>query len=258
MTAANTRTIETGRQTVVGVGLAIALMTTWVLIHVYGVYIHAWTAWSAVVAPPLILLQTWLSVGLFIVAHDAMHGSLAPGRPAVNTAFGTLALGLYAGFRFKRLRAAHHRHHAAPGTADDPDFHPDAPRSFLPWFARFFRTYFGWRELVVLTLAVGVAVLLLHARMTNLLAFWALPALLSALQLFVFGTWLPHRVTDHAFDDQHNARSSGYGSLVSLATCFHFGRHLEHHLQPGVPWWGLDKLASERRSAATPTPTDRR
>lgn len=250
MTRAPLTETETRRQTRIGLGLALALMSSWLLIHVYGVYGHEWSAWSLVLAPLLILLQTWLSVGLFIVAHDAMHGSLAPGRPGVNTAFGTLALGLYAGFRFKRLRTAHHAHHAAPGTAADPDFHPGEPRRFLPWFVRFFRTYFGWRELAVLTAAVAVAVFVLHARMINLLAFWALPALLSALQLFVFGTWLPHRVSDRAFEDHHNARSSAFGSWMSLATCFHFGRHLEHHLEPGVPWWRLDALASARQARA--------
>lgn len=260
MATASMRTTGTARQTVIGLGLAVALITAWLVIHVYGVYFHRWSVWGVVLAAPLILLQTWLSVGLFIVAHDAMHGSLAPGLPRVNTAFGTLALALYAGFRFKRLRAAHHAHHAAPGTVDDPDFHPEAPRSFLPWFLRFFTTYFGWREFAVLTLAVGVSLLVLHAAVANLLAFWAFPALLSALQLFVFGTWLPHRVSDRAFDDRHNARSSEFGTLMSLVTCFHFGRHLEHHLHPGVPWWRLDDLASSRKAAArsanrSPAPT---
>lgn len=243
MTAGERRT-----QTLIGLGLAIALMAAWSAVHVYGVYFHEWSVWSAVVAPLLVVLQTWLSVGLFIIAHDAMHGSLAPGRPGVNTAFGTLALGLYAGFRFKRLRTAHHAHHAAPGTAADPDFHPEAPRSFAPWFVRFFRTYFGGFELAVLTAAVAIAVFGLRAQMSNLLVFWAAPALLSAVQLFFFGTWLPHRESDRPFSDRHKARSSEFGTALSLLTCFHFGRHHEHHLAPALPWWRLDAFASARRS----------
>ena len=168
-----------------------------------------------------------------------MHGSLAPGRPRLNAGVGSIVLALYAGFRFRRLNTAHHAHHAAPGTVDDPDFFAAAPRAFLPWFLNFFRTYFGWTELVVLTLLVAIAVFLLKAGMANLLVFWAAPALLSALQLFLFGTWLPHRHTDIPFADAHNSRSSGFGELMSLLTCFHFGRHHQHHVEPWRPWWRL-------------------
>jgi beta-carotene ketolase (CrtW type) len=234
-------------QTRVGVGLAAAIIGAWITLHIHAVYRYHWSGWSVLEAPLIVALQTWLSVGLFIVAHDAMHGSLAPGRPRVNAAIGGFALFAYAGFRFRRLQLAHHAHHAAPGTADDPDFHAAAPRSLGPWFWRFFRTYFGWRELAVLTVIVAVAVFGLGAGVLNLLVFWALPALLSALQLFIFGTWLPHRQTDRPFADRHNARSSGFGTTLSLLTCFHFGRHHEHHLHPGIPWWRLDAFSKAQR-----------
>jgi len=230
-------------QTLIGLGLAAAIIGGWIGVLVLAVYGYQWSGWSVIQAPLIIALQTWLSVGLFIVAHDAMHGSLAPGRPRTNAAIGSFALLIYAGFSFRRLRPAHHAHHAAPGTEEDPDFHAGAPRSFLPWFWRFFRTYFGWRELAVLTVIVGCAVFGLGAPVLNLLVFWAVPALLSALQLFIFGTWLPHRQTDRAFEDRHNARSSGFGTTLSLLTCFHFGHHHEHHLQPATPWWRLDTAA---------------
>ncbi|MEG8017066.1 hypothetical protein [Sphingomonas sp. LR55] len=35
--------------------------------------------------------------------------------------------------------------------------------------------------------------LLLGAPLGNIVIFWALPALGAVAQLFVFGTWLPHR-----------------------------------------------------------------
>jgi beta-carotene ketolase (CrtW type) len=229
------------RQALIGLALASALIASWLTLHIYGVYFHRWTVWSVLIAPVVIGVQTWLSVGLFIVAHDAMHGSLAPGRPRLNAFMGQLSLGLYAGFHFKRLKSAHFDHHRAPGTADDPDFHADDPKAFWPWFWRFFRTYFGWREMAVLSALVAAAVLLLGARIPNLLLFWAIPALASALQLFTFGTWLPHRTRDVPFADHHNARSNGFSSLLSLLTCFHFGRHHEHHLAPWEPWWRLDK-----------------
>lgn len=230
------------RQAMVGLALAAALIGAWIGLHVYGVYLHRWSAWSILVAPACVAVQTWLSVGLFIVAHDAMHGSLAPGRPRVNAAVGRLCLAIYAGFRFDRMKAAHFQHHRAPGTPDDPDYHPDDPTVFGAWFLRFFRTYFGVREMAAIT-GYAVIALLLGAPLINLLVFWAAPALLSALQLFTFGTWLPHRSGDGPFPDRHNARSSGFGSVLSLLTCFHFGRHHEHHLEPWRPWWRLDRSA---------------
>lgn len=239
MADVSTRSRTVPNQTLIGLTLAGLIATSWLFLHVYGVYFHRWSAWSVAAVPVIVAIQTWLTVGLFIVAHDAMHGSLAPGRPRLNIAVGSVALALYAGFRFEGLKIAHHAHHATPGTADDPDFHANAPRAFAPWFYGFFRTYFGWREMAVLTLLVGVAVFALGAKIPNLLVFWAAPALLSALQLFTFGTWLPHRHTDDGFPDHHNARTSSFSPILSLVTCFHFGRHHEHHLTPWVPWWRL-------------------
>ena len=70
--------------------------------------------------------------------------------------------------------------------------------------------------------------------------FWPLPSILASIQLFVFGTWLPHRPDHDAFPDRHNARSTRFGRPLSLLTCFHFGGyHHEHHLYPSVPWWQL-------------------
>jgi beta-carotene ketolase (CrtW type) len=97
--------------------------------------------------------------------------------------------------------------------------------------------------MAVLTSLVVIALFGLGADVRNLLAFWAAPALLSALQLFTFGTWLPHRQTDDPFADHHNARSSSFGPLLSLLTCFHFGRHHEHHLTPWKPWWRLSRTS---------------
>lgn len=236
-------------QAAIGLSLAATLIGGWIAVHVYGVYAYHWSAVGLAVAPLIVALQTWLSIGLFIVAHDAMHGSLAPGRPVLNTAIGGLCLGLYAGFRFDHLKASHMRHHQDPGTDRDPDFHAAAPRAFMPWLAGFVRTYFGWREFGILSLYVAVSLVLLRAEVASLLVFWALPALLSAVQLFFFGTWLPHRHDDAAFADRHNARTSHYPSALSLLTCFYFGRHHEHHLYPWLPWWRLD--AAYRKRART-------
>ncbi|MDP1027001.1 fatty acid desaturase [Sphingomonas sp. KR1UV-12] len=194
----------------------------------------------------IVLLQAWLSTGLFIVAHDCMHGSLAPGRPSLNTVVGTLCLGAYAGLSYGALLPKHHAHHAAPGTPEDPDFHAGAPRRALPWFVSFFRNYYTHGQLVRITLA-AVVYLILGASLLNIVVFWALPALLALAQLFVFGTYLPHRHDSRPFADRHNARSNTLRPALSLLTCFHFGAyHHEHHLSPGTPWWRLPAFRREK------------
>jgi beta-carotene ketolase (CrtW type) len=235
------------RQARIGLSLAGLILSAWVAVHIYGVFALRWTPSAWVIAPALTALQTWLSVGLFIVAHDAMHGSLAPGRPRVNRSMGRLCLALYAGFSYDRLFSAHHQHHAKSGTADDPDFDADHPNRFWPWFAKFFRTYFGLVQMSVVSLWGTIEIFALHGRVENVLCFWAIPAILSAGQLFLFGTWLPHRHGPIPFNDAANARSSGYPWLLSLITCFHFGYHLEHHTRPDLPWW---RLPQARRAAA--------
>jgi beta-carotene/zeaxanthin 4-ketolase len=230
------------RQTATGLALAGLILAAWLSLHLYGVFLHRWSAADWLLVPLLVALQTWLGTGLFIVAHDAIHGSLAPGRPELNRSIGQVCVALYAGFSFARLAQKHRMHHAAPGSDADPDFHPAAPTAFVPWFARFFRTYFGWRELAAVSAVLTVYVLALGTSPLNAAVFWGLPAILSALQLFTFGTYLPHRHGNAAFRDPHRARSLDYPWLLSLAACFHFGRHHEHHLHPSAPWWRLPGL----------------
>ena len=238
--------MSAARQTVIGLTLAALIAAAWLATHIWGVFLHPWTAIGIATAPMLIALNTWLGAGMFIVAHDAMHGSLAPGRPAVNRAVGQLAVGLYAAFPFGLLNRKHHEHHRSPGSPDDPDFHAEAPTAFWPWYLRFFRTYFGWRQAAIIV-SVFLVYRLLGASWLNAAVFWGLPSILSSLQLFTFGTWLPHRHDGAPFADRHNARTQEFGWLPSLLTCFHFGYHREHHLSPTTPWWRLPAVRAERR-----------
>jgi beta-carotene ketolase (CrtW type) len=239
--------MDEGRQAMVGIGLALTIAGGWAVLHIYSIFF----APPMVIAPLLVAVLCWLNVGLFIVAHDAMHGSLAPRRPAVNRWAGRASLALYAGFSFDRLLAKHFEHHKRPGTEHDPDYSVTHSRRFWPWYFAFFRQYFGLRELGVLTGLVAFYVFVLRAPYPNLLLFWALPAILSSLQLFLFGTYLPHREEERAFGDRHRARSNDYGRLASLLTCFHFGYHHEHHRAPHVPWWRLPAERSKTLSGAT-------
>jgi fatty acid desaturase len=247
------------RQTAIGVSLSAAIVAAWLTIHIVGIFFWRWTLSSVLIATVAVVVQTWLSTGLFIVAHDAMHNALAPRHPRLNRAIGTTCLSLYACLSYAALLPRHHLHHKSTGGAGDPDFHGGDPR-LIGWFTQFFRTYYSHGQIVRITVIALIYTLLLGAPLGNIVIFWALPALGAVAQLFVFGTWLPHRDRPEPFADSHRAHSIKVGPTLSLLTCFHFGGyHHEHHLFPGTPWWGLParrrailEAFSDRRPAGRP------
>lgn len=231
-------------QRVVGLALAALIAGSWLGLHAFAMFVFELSWANLPLAVVMAAVQCWLSVGVFIVCHDAMHGSLAPGWRRSNAAIGTVLLFLYAGFRWRVLRDAHFAHHKLAGHKGDPDFDEGNPAHFTRWYATFFKRYFGWQSLVFVHLVVGIYWLVIGIPMVQIVLLYGAPALLSSLQLFYFGTYRPHRHIDgeranERFADSHNARTDGFGRLASLVTCFHFGYHLEHHRRPDVPWWAL-------------------
>jgi beta-carotene ketolase (CrtW type) len=227
-------------QGAIGLSLAALIAGSWLGIHFYGMFVFELTWTSLPLAIAMAAVQCWLSVGVFIVCHDAMHGSLVPGKKRLNASIGAVLLFLYAGFRWNILRGAHFTHHKLSGHAGDPDFDEDHPTSFIAWYWTFFKRYFGWQSLVFVHSVVGLYWFVFDVPFLQIFVLYGAPALLSSLQLFYFGTFRPHHHdTAKPFADKHNTRSDAFGTLVSLATCFHFGYHLEHHRRPDVPWWAL-------------------
>jgi len=224
-------------KTATGLIYAALVVGGWAIVHIYSVFFHSLSAplWQSV---GLILLQCWLYAGMFIVAHDTMHGSLVPGNEPANARIGKAIMFVYAGFDWSYMRKAHHAHHDNPGTEDDPDFNARNPKSFWPWYVKFFREYFGLRQLLILVGFTLAYIFLFGASYLNTIVMWAVPAILSSVQLFYFGTYLTHRHAED-FPDHHNARTNDYPKWLSLLTCFHFGYHHEHHLYPHEPWWRL-------------------
>ncbi len=220
-----------------GLPLAFLVVGSWGAVHIYSVFFHSLGSplWQTI---GLITLQCWLYTGVFIVAHDTMHGSLMPRKPKLNALLGTAILFVYAGFNWTKMRAAHHAHHDHSGLKGDPDFNLENPRAFWPWYIKFFRQYFGLPQLFILMGFTLIYIFVFGADYINTILMWAVPAILSSVQLFYFGTYLTHRRVD-AFADHHNARSNNYPLWLSLLTCFHFGYHHEHHLYPHEPWWRL-------------------
>lgn len=226
-------------QAQIGLVLAASIIGGWLALHVFTLFFYEFSASSIITAPLLAVVIGWLYVGIFIVAHDCMHGSLAPFRPRLNFIVGQICVFLYAGFRFGDLNRKHHLHHRFAGTENDPDFHDARPDHFWAWYGRFFREYFSLRECAIIAVATNFYMFVLGVPVANVLMFWALPALLSSFQLFFFGTYLPHRPGKEPFQDRHRARSNAYNWWLSLFTCFHFGYHHEHHELPDLPWWRL-------------------
>lgn len=235
------------RDALIGVPLAILLLVAFFALLVWSLFVWDWQS-APLLVPLIVAFQCWLYVGIFIVAHDAIHGTVWPGAPLFNRRLGAVCLFVYAGFRFSELARHHHAHHAHSGNTSDPDFCADAPRNVVIWYISFFRHYFGLRQvgiLFVFTLLLSAA----GVDIRTLLIFWALPAVLSSMQLFYFGTFLPHRHEDQAFSDPHNARNLNQSWLASLLSCFHFGHHHTHHDAPSVPWWRLPSASKELRNA---------
>jgi beta-carotene ketolase (CrtW type) len=206
--------------------------------------------------PPLaVLLRTLLQTGLFIVGHDAMHGVLLPERPRWNDRLGASVLALYAALPYRACRRNHRRHHCRTATAADPDFHADPEAGLFGWYRRFMGGYLSaaqmagllsaWAVLAVLAEAFGSADRVSGIR--HLLLYGTLPLLLSSLQLFLVGTYLPHR-RQRAPLHRRAADTLPLPGWLSLLACYHFGYHREHHSCPGLAWFQLP--AEHRRVRA--------
>ncbi len=200
---------------------------------------------------PGVLGRTFIQTGLFIVVHDAIHGSVFPNNHRLNHWIGSLALTLYGFLPYKKLALNHWKHHRSPGQPDDPDFHDGVHPGFFAWYVNFMMGYvdaelrrkmFWFMTIAFLVLRFG-----LNISGFNMLLFWLLPLVLSSLQLFFFGTYLPHRSSNIDSQNLHNAVSSNYPQILSFFSCYHFGYHWEHHEYPDVAWYDLPGVYQRRQ-----------
>ena len=203
----------------VGINLALSFSNPWVYV--------------------LILLQTHLYTGLFITSHDSIHGVVSTKYPKINDALGKFCTILFAFNQYEKLRTKHHMHHNHVNTEQDPDVHQG---NFFIWWFKFMWQYVTWQQ--VLAMAITYNILKLWFPMWNLILMWELPAILSTLQLFYFGTYLPHRGT-HEEGNAQQSRSQSKNHIWAFISCYFFGYHYEHHAYPYLPWWKLP-LAKEK------------
>jgi beta-carotene/zeaxanthin 4-ketolase len=195
-------------------------------------------------------LRTFLQTGLFITAHDAMHGSISRSQP-INQAIGSLCTTLYAFLPYQLLATKHHLHHQHPASDLDPDF---STKPMMSWYVHFMGGYVNRSQFLKILLGMAVIFTLAHALgqvpPLNLLLMWVLPIWFSSLQLFYFGTYLPHRSplvvaesdAGEKFINRHRARSSNLPIGWSFLACYHFGYHWEHHEYPQIPWYDLPSV----------------
>ncbi len=185
-----------------------------------------------------ILLQTYLFTGLFITAHDAMHGSISFNKTA-NKLFGWTAAFLFAGLSYKKLLSNHILHHKFPGTEQDPDYYKGRQNIFVWWTVFLFR-YVSIIQLLIMALLFNFLKIFFSDE--SILSFWVVPAVLSTFQLFYFGTYKPH-MQPHTNDMKpHNARTLKKNHFFAMISCYFFGYHHEHHESPHTPWWQMFKL----------------
>jgi beta-carotene ketolase (CrtW type) len=219
-----------------GILIAIILITCWLAHQVFMLMnqpVNLADSWFWI----NLLVQTWLFTGLFITAHDAMHGSISK-HQKVNLFFGYVSTLLFAGMWYPNLVTQHRLHHVAVATALDPDYKMGNQRFFSWWFS-FMRHYVTLWQILIMSLLFNIGILFFTQ--TQLLLLWILPSILSTFQLFYFGTFRPHRLPHTRQMEPYKARSQKRNHLGAFFCCYFFGYHYEHHAFPETPWWRLYK-----------------
>lgn len=232
-----------------GLAIAVTIIALWIISLIF-LMSQSVTLSSLGWIPWAMLWQTFLYTGLFITAHDAMHGAVYSQRPKINHAIGSLALKLYGLFSYRELLEKHHYHHRHPATELDPDFHDGIHQNLFSWYFFFMKNYWSWPRLLALILLFHSCYFLFQIPHVNLTLFWAIPSLLSSVQLFFFGTYLTHREPEGGYKNPHRSVTNSLPLLLSFLTCYHFGYHREHHEYPHLAWWQLPIAHRHLRSLA--------
>ncbi|MBC8044799.1 MAG: fatty acid desaturase [Rhizobacter sp.] len=240
-----------------GTAIAFLILACWAG-HLAYALLDTSLGWTNPAAYFHLALQSYLTTGLFITAHDAMHGSVSRNK-TLNAGIGYIACFCFAGFSYRRLLTNHRLHHAAPASASDPDFNV-ASQSFWRWLAAFAFRYATWLQLIIMAAIYNLFQHGFGISEARIWMMWMLPSLFGTLQLFYFGTYLPHRTARTELEatlmQPYHARTLTIKSLMlatphgwaryrfidhgwAMLSCYFFGYHWEHHHAPHRPWWML-------------------
>jgi len=218
----------------IGLVIAITVISVWLSHLLYCLY-FIFPFENILVTILHVLIQAYLFTGLFITAHDAMHGTVSRNK-TINKLIGIISCFLFAGLSYKRLIHSHALHHKHPtDTEKDPDFHHS--NNYYLWFFSFIVRYTTISQIVIM--AITFNLLKIWFLESSILVFWVIPSLLGTVQLFTFGTYFPHKKPHTAAMQPHFARSLRKNHIVAMITCYFFGYHAEHHQYPHIPWWKL-------------------
>jgi beta-carotene ketolase (CrtW type) len=237
-----------------GLGSAVGLLAAWACLFKHAIWgfdlFGPLTPWHVLDGVLTFAALEFVSTGLFITTHDSMHGSVTPNNRFLNDVIGATCISLYAWFDYSLMWTKHWEHHNLCGTPnEDPDFHKGDP-GLLPWFFHFMKGYISWQQFVKLQ---GTVFFLgfFGAPIQNMLLFWAGSGLLSAVRLFYYGTFIPHKPRKGADEVMAwaKARSASGPTLVSFLRCYNFDMHWEHHRWPFCPWWDLPRARKIRYQA---------
>ena len=217
-----------------GLLISLLVMTLW-LLHLVFMFEYLTVDFTSIWFYFHIFLQGYLYTGLFITAHDAMHGTVSSNL-TLNKTIGRISTFLFAALSYKKLLKNHKLHHQFPGTEKDPDFNIQSQNFFIWWVSFLFRY-----ATIVQIIIMGIVFNLLKIRYSeiSIWLFLVLPSFLGSLQLFFFGTYLPHRKPHSENMKPHNARTQRKNHLWAMISCYFFGYHFEHHELPHLPWWKL-------------------
>lgn len=246
-----------GKTLAYGLTIAVFILSLWAisLVCLLSINLAEIPNWLILLA---MLWQTFLYTGLFITAHDAMHGSVSPQNPKVNAFVGRLAVLAYGLFSYRKLLQKHWQHHKHPASEFDPDFHNGINKNPIAWYFHFMKGYWDWRQIIGFSLIYNLAKSGLPVSESNLILFWAIPPLLSSVQLFYFGTFLTHKEPEEGHTNPHRTRTNPLPIAWSFITCYHFGYHEEHHEYPCVPWWQLSAIHKLQTQSASASCTEMR
>ena len=225
----------------IGLIIAFSIIATWAISLGISININLQET-NILLILILILWRTFFQTGLFITAHDAMHGVIFTKNSKINNFVGNLSVILYAFFSYKKLLKRHWEHHQNPASELDPDYHNGKHKNFFSWYFYFMFRYWSWLRFAGMTIAYHSVRIIFDIPEINLLLFWAVPLLLSSIQLFYFGTYLPHREPLEGYQNSHRTKSIYRSLFWSFITCYHFGYHEEHHKYPYISWWELPKM----------------
>ncbi len=218
-----------------GIVIAISIITLWGAHLFYLLYYFPFDP-SSLLFYLHIGIQTYFFTGLFITAHDSMHGTVSK-RKRINSGIGELVTFLYAGLSYQKLKKKHILHHKFPGTEKDPDY--SEKQNFIIWYYSFMKEYISFIQIIIM--AISFNLLKIISDDLRIISFWVIPAILSTFQLFYFGTYKPHKKPHSDKMKPHNARSLSKNHFWAMISCYFFGYHYEHHSFPNIPWWRLSK-----------------